>query len=260
MGGAQPLAATMAGASMLAIECQPSASRCACAPLPRRAGRRPRRGAGADRQRRRARQAGLGRPARQRRRDPARAGAPRGVKPDAVTDQTSAHDPSTATCRGLDARQWEARARAAAIRRAREPRAARAIDGGARARDARFHAHGRADLRLRQQHPPGGAGRGREADAFDFPGFVPAYIRPLFCRGKGPFRWVALSGDPGGHLQDRRQGEGAVPRRRAPAPLARHGARAHRVPGPAGAHLLGRPGRAPPRSGSPSTRWWRAAS
>jgi hypothetical protein len=58
-----------------------------------------------------------------------------------------------------------------------------------------FQAHGRADLRLRQQHPPDGEGQG-VADAFDFPGFVPAYIRPLFCRGIGPFRWVALSGDP----------------------------------------------------------------
>ncbi len=55
---------------------------------------------------------------------------------------------------------------------------------------------GRADRRLRQQHPPDGAGRGASQDAFDFPGFVPAYIRPLFCRGIGPFRWVALSGDP----------------------------------------------------------------
>jgi hypothetical protein len=52
---------------------------------------------------------------------------------------------------------------------------------------------------------------------------------------------------PGGHPQDRRQDEGAVPRQRAPAPLAGHGRRAHRLPGPAGAHLLDRPGRAPPR-------------
>ncbi|MCS5931470.1 hypothetical protein LNQ03_05075 [Klebsiella pneumoniae subsp. pneumoniae] len=44
-------------------------------------------------------------------------------------------------------------------------------------------------------------------NAFDFPGFVPAYIRPLFCRGIGPFRWVALSGDPQGYLQNRRESE-----------------------------------------------------
>ena len=47
-------------------------------------------------------------------------------------------------------------------------------------------------------------------NAFDFPGFVPAYIRPLFCRGVGPFRWVALSGDPRRHLQDRREGQRAA--------------------------------------------------
>jgi urocanate hydratase len=83
------------------------------------------------------------------------------------------------------------------------------------------------------------------ANAFDFPGFVPAYVRPLFCRGVGPFRWVALSRRSGRHLQDRREGEGTHPGRRAPAPLARHGARTHQLPGPARAHLLGRPGPAP---------------
>ena len=50
-------------------------------------------------------------------------------------------------------------------------------------------------------------------NAFAFPGFVPAYIRPLFCRGIGPFRWCALSGDPEDIYAHRRQGEGAVPRR-----------------------------------------------
>ena len=85
------------------------------------------------------------------------------------------------------------------------------------------------------------------ADAFAFPGFVPAYIRPLFCEGKGPFRWVALSGDPEDIYRDRSQGQGAVPRQCPPASLARHGARAHRVPGTAGAHLLARAGRAAPR-------------
>jgi hypothetical protein len=52
-----------------------------------------------------------------------------------------------------------------------------------------------AHARLRPQHPPDAKDEGL-ADAFDFPGFVPAYIRPLFCRGIGPFRWAALSGDP----------------------------------------------------------------
>ena len=70
-----------------------------------------------------------------------------------------------------------------------------AVHGGTRAGHAGVPAAGCADLRLWQQHPPDGQGRG-VANAFDFPGFVPAYIRPLFCRGIGPFRWAALSGDP----------------------------------------------------------------
>ena len=84
-------------------------------------------------------------------------------------------------------------------------------------------------------------------NAFDFPGFVPAYIRPLFCRGIGPFRWAALSGDP----EDIRKTDAAMkklfPDNAAPAPLARHGGRADRLPGPARAHLLDRPRRPPPR-------------
>ena len=49
------------------------------------------------------------------------------------------------------------------------------------------------------------------ANAFDYPGFVPAYIRPLFCEGQGPFRWVALSGDPADIAPDRRGGARALP-------------------------------------------------
>ena len=78
------------------------------------------------------------------------------------------------------------------------------------------------------------------SDAFSYPGFVPAYIRPLFCRGIGPFRWAVLSGDPADIARDRPRAAGAVPRRRAPAALARAGARASRLPGPAGADLLAR--------------------
>ena len=70
-----------------------------------------------------------------------------------------------------------------------------------------------------------------------FPGFVPAYIRPLFCEGKGPFRWVALSGDPR-DIAATDSGDGAVPRRRPSAPVDARRAGAGRLPGPAGAHLL----------------------
>ena len=60
-------------------------------------------------------------------------------------------------------------------------------------------------------------------NAFDYPGFVPAYIRPLFCEGEGPFRWAALSGDPRGHRGDRRGAAGGVPAQDAHGALAAHG-------------------------------------
>ena len=86
---------------------------------------------------------------------------------------------------------------------------------------------------LRAQAQEGGV-----ANAFDYPGFVPAYIRPLFCEGKGPFRWVALSGDP---ADIRANGPGharTVPARPRPAAVARAGGGQGPVPGPAGADLL----------------------
>jgi urocanate hydratase len=119
----------------------------------------------------------------------------RGFRPDLVTDQTSAHDPLGGYVPlGLDVA-------AAAELRARDPRAY--VE---RAR-ASMAAQVRAMLawwrdgipvfdygnNLRAQAELGGVAH---EDAFAFPGFVPAYIRPLFCEGKGPFRWVALSGDP----------------------------------------------------------------
>jgi urocanate hydratase len=115
-----------------------------------------------------------------------------GAEVDVVTDQTSAHDPLMYVPRGVAADEMaELRARdpAGLIARARESMAAHVdamlgfLDGGAEVFD--YGNSIRAEARL------GGCAR-----AFDFPGFVPAYVRPLFCSGKGPFRWVALSGDP----------------------------------------------------------------
>ena len=117
---------------------------------------------------------------------------------DLVTDQTSAHD----LVNGYLPAGWTRRALAA---RRSGPRAARVADVPPPqqsivpctcARCSHFHAHGHSHVRLRQQHPAGRARRGRRRSRSHFPGFVPAYIRPLFCEGKGPFRWVALSGDP----------------------------------------------------------------
>ena len=121
-----------------------------------------------------------------------------GIRPDLVTDQTSAHD--------LDQRLPAARLDASSAGRPRRPtrRSTRALRRPPRRSRCAVHvqamldfqAMGVADRRLRQQHPPGRARTTASTNAFDFPGFVPAYIRPLFCDGKGPFRWVALSGDP----------------------------------------------------------------
>ena len=82
--------------------------------------------------------------------------------------------------------------------------------------------------------------------AFEFPGFVPAYIRPLFCEGKGPFRWAALSGDPADIAATDRAILELFPDNATAAQVDHHGAGARAVPGAAGAHLLARLRRAPP--------------
>jgi urocanate hydratase len=116
----------------------------------------------------------------------------RGVEVDVVTDQTSAHDPLAYLPLGIAFEDWHAereRDPAGFTERARTSMAAHVeamvgfLDAGAEVFD-----YGNS---LRSEAQAGGFAR-----AFDYPGFVPAYIRPLFCEGKGPFRWVALSGDP----------------------------------------------------------------
>ena len=82
--------------------------------------------------------------------------------------------------------------------------------------------------------------------AFDYPGFLPAYIRPLFCEGKGPFRWVALSGDPADIAATDRAVLEEFPEDEGAAPLDPDGRRARRLPGAAGTDLLARLRRAPP--------------
>jgi urocanate hydratase len=193
MGGAQPLAATMAGASCLAIECQRSRIEMrlktryldvmaetldeALALLDR---------AKADGK---AISVGLLRNAADVLPELVR----REVRPDLVTDQTSAHDLVNGYLpQGWSVGEWEEKRRS-------DPRA---VEAAARASIAvhvqamlDFHAAGVPTTdygnNIRQVALDQGV-----ADAFAFPGFVPAYIRPLFCRGVGPFRWAALSGDP----------------------------------------------------------------
>ncbi|MBK9715312.1 MAG: urocanate hydratase [Kouleothrix sp.] len=117
----------------------------------------------------------------------------RGVTPDIVTDQTSAHDPLNGyAAAGLALDE-------AARLRERDP------DEYVRRSRASMASHVEAILELQRRgavafdygnNLRGQALEAGVANAFDYPGFVPAFIRPLFCRGKGPFRWVALSGDP----------------------------------------------------------------
>jgi urocanate hydratase len=115
-----------------------------------------------------------------------------GAQIDVVTDQTSAHDPLSYLPVGVDFADWHDAAR-------RDP------DGFTKDAQASMAAHVRAMVEfqdrgaevfdygnsIRDEARKGGYDR-----AFEFPGFVPAYIRPLFCEGRGPFRWAALSGDP----------------------------------------------------------------
>jgi urocanate hydratase len=193
MGGAQPLAATMAGASMLAVECDPERinkrlqtgylnkmstsldealaiinEHCAS---------------------KKAISVGLlGNAA-----DIFPELVKRGIKPDMVTDQTSAHDPLNGYLpSGYTLEQ-------AAQMRISHP--VKIIDDAKKSMAVQvkamldFHNQGIPTFdygnNIRQMAFEAG-----EKNAFDFPGFVPAYIRPLFCRGVGPFRWAALSGDP----------------------------------------------------------------
>jgi len=119
----------------------------------------------------------------------------RGWQPDVVTDQTSAHDPLggyvPAGVSLTDAAELRTADPAGYVRRAEESMAAhvQAIVGFA-ARGARAFDYGN---NLRAGAEAGGLAHD---EAFSYPGFVPAFVRPLFCEGKGPFRWAALSGDP----------------------------------------------------------------
>jgi urocanate hydratase len=190
MGGAQPLAAVMAGASCLAIECQPSRIE-----MRLRTGYLDRATENLDEALEIVTTA----------KTPVSVGLlgnaaellpelfKRGVRPDLLTDQTSAHDPVNGYLpAGWTLDRWFSE-------RERDPAA---VTKAAKASMA-VHVQAMLDFQaagvpttdygnnIRQMALEEGV-----ENAFDFPGFVPAYIRPLFCRGVGPFRWAALSGDP----------------------------------------------------------------
>ena len=197
MGGAQPLAATMAGASMLAVECDPTRidMRLRTGYLDERANTLDEAYAILQRAESEGRSVSVGLAGNAAEIYPeilkrARSG---GMKPALVTDQTSAHDPANGYLpehwsleRWKDLRKTDPEEVAISAREAIANQV-RAILG--------FQAMGIPCVdygnNIRQEARNVGV-----KNAFDFPGFVPAYIRPLFCRGIGPFRWVALSGDP----------------------------------------------------------------
>jgi urocanate hydratase len=193
MGGAQPLAATMAGASMLAVECRPSRieMRLKTGYLDRQSNDLDEALAIIDEacSKNEAVSVGLlGNAA-----DVFPELVKRGVKPDAVTDQTSAHDPLNGYLPlGWTVAEWDERREREPERTIKEAKDSMAVQVRAM---LDFNAQGIPTVdygnNLRQMAFEVGV-----ENAFDYPGFVPAYIRPLFCRGVGPFRWAALSGDP----------------------------------------------------------------
>jgi urocanate hydratase len=193
MGGAQPLAAVMAGASCLAVECQPSRieMRLRTRYLDRQASNLDEALAIIEQASRERKPVSVGLLGNAAEIFPEL--VRRGVRPDVVTDQTSAHDPVNGYLpKGWTTNEWEARretdqkAVATAARKSMADHVRAMLD---------FHKMGIPVVdygnNIRQMAFEEGV-----KDAFDFPGFVPAYIRPLFCRGVGPFRWAALSGDP----------------------------------------------------------------
>ncbi len=193
MGGAQPLSATMAGASMLAVECQEDRI-----DMRIRTGYLDKKCTNIDEalavindavENKKAISVGLlGNAA-----DIFPELVKRGVRPDIVTDQTSAHDPLNGYlpqgwtwAEYVDRGQKDPKGTTTAAKKSMAVQVQAMLD---------FHAQGIPTVdygnNIRQMALEEGV-----ENAFDFPGFVPAYIRPLFCRGIGPFRWAALSGDP----------------------------------------------------------------
>ena len=193
MGGAQPLAATMAGFSMLAVECDESRIdfRLQTRYCDQKATSLDEALDLLEESRKANRPRSIGLLGNAAEIFPAL--LERGIVPDCVTDQTSAHDPLNGYLpAGWTLAKWRERREsdpAAVVEAAKESMAVqvRAM--------LEFQKRGAAVLdygnNIRQMAKEKGV-----ANAFDFPGFVPAYVRPLFCKGIGPFRWAALSGNP----------------------------------------------------------------
>ncbi|HNP34371.1 MAG TPA: urocanate hydratase [Woeseiaceae bacterium] len=193
MGGAQPLAATMAGFSMLAIECDESRIdfRLRTHYLDRKASSLDEALSILESAADMGEAVSVGLVGNAAKVLPEILS--KGVMPDIVTDQTSAHDPVNGYLPiGWSVAKWRREAQSNPDKVAKAARESMAVHVRAM---LEFHAAGIPTVdygnNIRQEAKNLGV-----TNAFDFPGFVPAYIRPLFCRGIGPFRWAALSGDP----------------------------------------------------------------
>ena len=163
----------------------------------------------------------------------------KGITPDVVTDQTSAHDPLN----GYLPQGWTME-QAASMRKTDE----QAVVNAAKRSMAiqvkamlDLQSNGAATLdygnNIRQMALEEGV-----ENAFDFPGFVPAYIRPLFCQGIGPFRWAALSGDPEDIYKTDQKVKELIPDNPHLTQLVGYGSRAHPISGITFAYMLGRSG------------------
>ena len=161
--------------------------------------------------------------------------AERGVVPDILTDQTSAHDPLNGYV--PNGMTFEA----ALELRQRDPQAyqEKSLDAMARHVEGmlRLQKMGAVTFDYGNNIRTFAFQRGVK-NAYDFPGFVPAYIRPLFCEGRGPFRWVALVGRAFGYSRDGRSRFGTLSGQPHSASLDRPGAQTHQVSGTASTHLL----------------------
>ena len=207
----------------------------------RRAGHRPRRCPGPHRALHQRRPGQIHRAAGQCRRNPARTGAPRRASRCRHRPDLRARSAARLPAGRLDAGRMVQRAEE---QPAEGHRRGQTFHAHACGGDAELRGHGRAHLRLRQQHPADGLRRGLQG-RLRLPGFRAGLRAAAVLPRHRPLPLGRAQRRPRGHLQDRREGKGTDPGQSAPAPLAGHGARAHQLPGPAGAHLLGWPGRPP---------------
>ncbi len=257
MGGAQPLAAVMAGASMLAVECQPSRieMRLKTGYLDAQAKSLDEALAMIEQSCREKKPLSVGLLGNAAEIFPEL--VRRGVRPDVVTDQTSAHDPINGYLpKGWSLGDWE-------NRRGSDPKSVEQAAKRSMAEHVRamleFHKQRHPHRRLRQQHPPDGEGRGR-GRRLRLPGLRAGLHPPAVLPRH---RSVPLGGAVGRsrrHLPHRRQGEGAAAGQRASPQLARHGKNAHQVPRACRRASAGWAWATGIGWASRSTRWWRAAN